>query len=77
MREIVERLMDRATRARREGRLEDAHTGFTEAVAIAVGFLVLIGAAAVLGVLVGAIGGAVAWRLRMNLAVGVALTACA
>lgn len=43
---------------------------------LAVGYLVLIGAAAVLGVLVGAVGGAVVWRLRINLALGAALTAC-
>ena len=43
----------------------------------AVGFMVMIAAAAVLGVLVGAIGGAVAWRLRMNLVLGGLLTACA
>ena len=42
---------------------------------IAYGFLVLIGAAASLGAFVGAIGGAVAWRLKMNLLLGACLTA--
>jgi len=41
---------------------------------IAAGFLVLIGTAALLGVLVGAIGGAVTWRLRLNLVLGALLT---
>src|SRR5262245_55735217 len=44
---------------------------------IAYGFLVLIGAAASLGAFAGAIGGAAAWRLRMNLLLGAFLTACA
>jgi hypothetical protein len=43
----------------------------------AVGFVVSIAAAAVTGILVGAIGGAVVWRMRMNLVVGSLLTACA
>jgi len=44
---------------------------------IAYGFLILIGAAATLGAFVGAIGGAVVWRLRMNVLLGGLLTACA
>lgn len=43
----------------------------------AVAFLVSIAATAVTGILVGAIGGAVVWRMRMNLVVGSLLTACA
>ncbi|MGH9867023.1 MAG: hypothetical protein ACREAA_02515 [Candidatus Polarisedimenticolia bacterium] len=43
----------------------------------AVGFLVLIATAAFMGVVVGAIGGAAAWRLRSNLVVGFVLTVCA
>jgi hypothetical protein len=42
---------------------------------IAYGFMVMMGAAAFLGVLVGAIGGAVIWRLRINVALGAVLTA--
>ena len=42
---------------------------------IAFGFMILIGAAAVLGVVVGAIGGAVVWRVRLNLVLGGLLTA--
>jgi hypothetical protein len=37
---------------------------------IAVGFMVLVGTAALLGVVVGAIGGAVAWRVRICLPLG-------
>jgi hypothetical protein len=44
---------------------------------IAAGFMVSIAAAAVLGIVVGAIGGAVVRRLRMNFVLGVFLTACA
>jgi hypothetical protein len=44
---------------------------------IAVGFMVLVGAAAFMGVVVGAIGGAVVWRLGSGLVLGVVLTACA
>src|ERR1051325_6792760 len=44
---------------------------------IAVGFMIMIGTAALMGVVVGAIGGAVAWRLGANLAFGGLLTACA
>jgi hypothetical protein len=44
---------------------------------IAAGFMVLVAAAAFLGVMVGAIGGAVAWRVRINLALGLCLTAAA
>jgi hypothetical protein len=44
---------------------------------IAVGFMILIGAAAFMGVIVGAVGGAVVWRVRSNLALGGLLTACA
>jgi hypothetical protein len=43
---------------------------------IAVGFMVLVGAAAFMGVVVGAIGGAVVWRLGSGLVLGVILTAC-
>jgi hypothetical protein len=42
---------------------------------VAFGFMILIGAAAVLGVVVGAIGGAVVWRARINLVLGGLLTA--
>src|SRR5438552_12847513 len=42
---------------------------------IAFGFMILIGAAALMGVMVGAIGGAVIWRMRMNLVLGGLLTA--
>src|SRR5437016_5819091 len=42
---------------------------------IAFGFMILIGAAAHMGVVVGAIGGAVVWRMRMNLVLGGLLTA--
>jgi len=38
---------------------------------IAVGFMVLVGTAALLGAVVGAIGGAVTWRVGANLALGV------
>jgi hypothetical protein len=34
---------------------------------IAVGFMVMVGTAALLGVVVGAIGGAVAWRVGVSL----------
>ena len=44
---------------------------------VAAGFLILIGAAGVLGVLTGAIGGALAWRLRLHLLLGALLTALA
>lgn len=44
---------------------------------IAVGFMVLIAAATVTGVVVGAIGGAIVWRVKINLALGAVLTACA
>jgi len=44
---------------------------------MAVGFMVLVGTAAAMGVLVGTIGGAVVWRLRGNLALGGVLTGCA
>jgi hypothetical protein len=40
------------------------------------GFLLLIFTAALVGVVVGAIAGAVVWRLRCNLALGGLLTAC-
>ena len=43
----------------------------------AVGFMILVAGAAFLGVVVGAIGGAVVWRLRGGLVLGIALTACA
>jgi hypothetical protein len=43
---------------------------------IAVGFMIMIGAAALTGVVIGAIGGAVTWRLGANLALGGLLTAC-
>lgn len=43
---------------------------------IAAGFLILVGTAAFLGVVVGAIGGAVVWRRRCSLLLGGALTAC-
>ena len=42
---------------------------------IAVGFMVLVGTAAFIGVVVGAIGGAVAWRLGTSRALGGLLTA--
>jgi hypothetical protein len=42
---------------------------------IAVGFMVLVGTAALLGVVVGAIGGAVAWRVGVSLPLGGLLTA--
>ena len=41
---------------------------------IAVGFMVMIGASVVMGILVGAVGGAVVWRTRCNLALGGLLT---
>lgn len=44
---------------------------------IAAGFLVLIVTAALMGVAVGAIGGAVAWRFRGHLVLGAVLTWCA
>jgi hypothetical protein len=44
---------------------------------VAFGFLILIATAAVTGALVGAIGGALVWRLRLNAAAGIALTVCA
>ena len=40
------------------------------------GFLILIFTAAFVGVVVGAIAGAVVWRLRCNLALGALVTAC-
>src|SRR5262245_65399719 len=40
------------------------------------GFLILIFTAALTGVVVGAIAGAVVWRLRCNLALGGLVTAC-
>ena len=40
------------------------------------GFLILIFTAALVGVVVGAIAGAVVWRLRCNLALGGLVTAC-
>jgi hypothetical protein len=40
------------------------------------GFLVLISTAALVGVVVGAIAGAVVWRFRCNLALGGLVTAC-
>src|SRR6476620_5961638 len=42
---------------------------------IAVGFMILVGTAALLGAVVGAIGGAVTWRVGANLALGALLTA--
>ena len=44
---------------------------------IAAGFMILIATAALLGVIVGAIGGAVFWRFRVNLLTGSLLTALA
>src|SRR5215510_7094665 len=44
---------------------------------LAYGFLILMAGAAVLGVVVGAIGGVAVWRLRMNLLLGGLLTVCA
>jgi len=44
---------------------------------IAVGFMILIGTAALLGVIVGALGGIVFWRFRINLLRGSLLTALA
>ena len=44
---------------------------------IAVGFMIMVAGAAFLGVVVGAMGGAVVWRLRGGLVLGGALTACA
>ena len=44
---------------------------------IAVGFRVMIAGATVLGIFVGAVGGAVVWRLRIQLALGGLLTALA
>jgi len=44
---------------------------------IAAGFVVLILTAALMGVVVGAIGGAVAWRFRANLVLGAVATWCA
>ena len=44
---------------------------------IAVGFTILVGTAALIGVVVGAIGGAVVWRLKSNVVSGGVLTACA
>src|SRR5262245_18562256 len=44
---------------------------------VAAGFIVLILTAALMGVIVGAIGGAVVWRLRVNLVLGAVLTAFA
>jgi len=43
----------------------------------AVGFMILVAGAAFMGVVVGAIGGAMTWRLRSSLALGGLLTACA
>src|SRR5262245_4558014 len=42
---------------------------------VAAGFMVLVGTAALIGAVVGAIGGAVTWRLGANLALGGLLTA--
>ena len=44
---------------------------------IAAGFVVLIVTAALMGVVVGAIGGAVVWRFRGNLVLGAVVTWCA
>jgi hypothetical protein len=44
---------------------------------LAVGFILSIGTAALIGIFVGALGGAVVWRLRMNLLWGGLLTAIA
>jgi hypothetical protein len=44
---------------------------------IAAGFVILIVTAALMGVVVGAIGGAVAWRFRSHLVLGAVLTWCA
>ena len=44
---------------------------------IAAGFILTIGIAALIGIFVGALGGAVVWRLRVNLVVGGLLTALA
>lgn len=44
---------------------------------IAVGFMVLVGTAALIGAVVGAIGGAITWRVGANLLAGAVLTACA
>src|SRR5258705_3832911 len=45
--------------------------------AVAVGFMVLIAGAAFMGVVVGAIGGAVTWRFGGSLVLGGLMTACA
>src|SRR5258705_12752065 len=45
--------------------------------AVAVGFMVLIAGAAFMGVVVGAIGGAVTWRFGGSLVLGGLITACA
>jgi hypothetical protein len=42
---------------------------------IAVGFMILVGTAAFIGAVVGAIGGAITWRVGANLALGALLTA--
>jgi hypothetical protein len=44
---------------------------------IAVGFMVLVGTAALLGVVVGAIGGAVAWRVGISFPLGGLVTGSA
>lgn len=44
---------------------------------IAFGFMRTIAGAAVLAVLVGALGGAIVWRTRLHLALGTLLTVCA
>jgi hypothetical protein len=43
----------------------------------AVGFMILVGTAALIGAVVGAIGGAITWRAGANLFVGAVVTACA
>jgi hypothetical protein len=43
---------------------------------IAAGFQVLVTTAAMMAVIVGAIGGAVVWRMRINLLLGGFLTVC-
>ena len=43
----------------------------------AVGFMILVAAASFIGVVVGAIGGAVIWRLRIGIVLGAVLTAAA
>src|SRR5262245_35379541 len=41
------------------------------------GFLILVGSAAIFGLLIGAIGGAVGWRFKVNVFLCIAVTACA